>query len=138
MAAGGIIDEIASRDYAAVLRTNEAKMNRDTVIVFTRNGMGSGPIELQQKLVVKLLALTLESGQLPAKLLFYTDGVKLACAGSPVLDLLRQYEQKGVELVLCSTCLDFYGLSGQVQAGVVGGMGDILEALQKATRVISV
>lgn len=113
-------------------------MNQDTVIVFTHNGMGNGPAELQKKLVIKFLALTLESGHLPSKLLFYTDGVKLACTGSPALDLLRRYEQEGVELVLCSTCLDFYGMSNQVQAGVVGGMGDILEALQKAARVISI
>jgi sulfur relay (sulfurtransferase) complex TusBCD TusD component (DsrE family) len=112
-------------------------MDAQTVILFTRNGLGHAPAELQQGLVTKFLALILQSGQLPAKILFYTEGVRLACKGSPVLDSLRTMEQQGVELVLCQTCLDFFGLADQVEVGVVGGMGDILEALGKAGKVIS-
>lgn len=112
-------------------------MSNNTVLLFTRNGLGHAPAELQSALVAKFLTLTLESQELPAKILFYTDGVRLACAGSPVVDLLRRFEQQGVELVLCKTCLDFFGLGDSVQVGIVGGMGDILEALQKAEKVVS-
>jgi sulfur relay (sulfurtransferase) complex TusBCD TusD component (DsrE family) len=112
-------------------------MDRDTVLIFTRNGMGEGPSDLQQTLAVKFLSLNLEHGLLPAKILFYTDGVKLACQGSPVVELLTEYERNGVELVLCSTCLERYGLSSRVEAGVMGGMGDIIDALSKAPKVIS-
>jgi sulfur relay (sulfurtransferase) complex TusBCD TusD component (DsrE family) len=112
-------------------------MKSDAVVLFTRFGMGAGPDALQKALAGKFLALTLASGQLPAKILFYTDGVRLACEGSPVLEQLAKLEAEGVELVLCQTCLDTYGLSDQVKVGVVGGMGDILEALQKAAKVIS-
>jgi hypothetical protein len=113
-------------------------MDQDYIILFTRCGMGDGPAELQKMLAVKFLSLTLESGHLPAKILFYTEGVRLACEGSPVLDLLARYEAHGVELILCKTCLDFFNLTGQVKAGIVGGMPDILETLQKAPKVVSV
>jgi sulfur relay (sulfurtransferase) complex TusBCD TusD component (DsrE family) len=113
-------------------------MPSDTVILFTRNGLGEAPAELQQKLVVKFLSLLLESGDLPAIILFYTEGVKLACQGSPVLAQLHRLEEKGVRLVLCSTCLDFFGLTDQVEVGILGGMGDILTALQTAGKVVSV
>jgi hypothetical protein len=113
-------------------------MNQDTVILFTRNGLGSAPQELQSKLVTKFLELTLLSEDLPAKIIFYTEGVKLCCQGSPVLDQLQKYEDRGVELVLCATCLDFFGIRDQVKIGIIGGMGDILTALQMATRVLSV
>lgn len=112
-------------------------MDNDTVLLFTRAGMGEAPNDLQQTLAAKFLSLTIESGHLPAKILFYTEGVKLACTGSSVLGQLKSLESKGVELVLCKTCLDYFHLSDQVQVGVVGGMGDILEALQKAAKVIS-
>jgi sulfur relay (sulfurtransferase) complex TusBCD TusD component (DsrE family) len=112
-------------------------MNNDTVLLFTRNGLGHAPEELQKTLVKKFLSLILESNQLPAKILFYTEGVKLACEGSDILDTLIAMETKGVELVLCKTCLDYFSLGEQVKVGVVGGMGDILEALQKAGKVIS-
>jgi sulfur relay (sulfurtransferase) complex TusBCD TusD component (DsrE family) len=116
----------------------ETSRNPNTIVVFTRFGMGDGPAELQQILVKKYLSLTLESGDLPAQVLFYTNGVRLACTGSPVLDLLEVLQSHGVELVLCKTCLDFFGLSDQVEVGVVGGMGDILEAMQRAGKVLSV
>ena len=113
-------------------------MDKDTVILFTRNGLGQGPQELQTTLARKFLAILVDSGQLPSKILFYTDGVKLACEGSPVVDLLQALEAQGVELVLCKTCLDFFGLSHSVKAGIIGGMGDIMEAMQKAGKVLSV
>jgi sulfur relay (sulfurtransferase) complex TusBCD TusD component (DsrE family) len=112
-------------------------MDANTVILFTRNGMGDAPSDLQHQLVTKFLSLVQQSGQLPAKILFYTDGVKLACNGSPVIEQLRAMEAGGVELVLCKTCLDYFQLTSQVVVGVVGGMPDIIEALQKAGKVIS-
>lgn len=112
-------------------------MRTSDVILFTRYGMGDGPAELQQNLALKYLSLTLESGILPARILFYTAGVMLACQGSPVLDILARLEAQGVELVLCRTCLDTYEMLDQVRVGVVGGMTDILEALQKTPKVIS-
>ena len=112
-------------------------MEKDYILLFTHHGMGDAPEDLRLKLVVKFLSLTLESENLPAKILFYTEGVRLACEGSPVLDLLRKYELAGVELVLCQTCLDYFGIEDKVKIGVVGGMGDILEALQKAPKVLS-
>jgi sulfur relay (sulfurtransferase) complex TusBCD TusD component (DsrE family) len=109
----------------------------ENVFMFTRNGMGEAPVELQQMLAKKFLALVLESGQIPARILFYTEGVKLACRGSVVLDELTALEEKGTELVLCQTCLDYLGLSQYVKVGMVGGMGDIIETMNNAPKVIS-
>jgi len=112
-------------------------MKDQSVVLFTRYGMGHAEGELPQLLASKYLALTLESGKLPGKILFYTDGVRLACEGSPVLDLLSRLESQGVELILCKTCLDTFGITSRVKVGIVGGMGDILESLQQAEKVIS-
>lgn len=112
-------------------------MDANTVILFTRDGMGDAPPDLQHQLAVKFLSLLLQSDQLPAKLLFYTNGVKLACHGSPLVDLLQAMEAQGVELVLCKTCLDYFQLTDQVEVGVVGGMPDIIEALQKADKIVA-
>lgn len=110
----------------------------NTVLLFTRNGMGDAPAELQQSLAVKFLSLLAASGAPPAKILFYIEGVKLACSGSPLLELLGTLAAQGVELILCQTCLDAYGLQDQVAVGVVGGMPDIIEAMRMAEKVISV
>ena len=99
--------------------------------------MGDAPNELQQLLAGKFLALVEDAKLLPAKMLFYTDGVKLACEGSPVLEQLRAVQERGVELILCQTCLDYLGLRDKVAVGIVGGMPDIIESMQKAQKVIS-
>jgi sulfur relay (sulfurtransferase) complex TusBCD TusD component (DsrE family) len=112
-------------------------MNKSTVLLFTRNGLGEEPASLQQILVEKFLSLTLASNELPAKILFYTNGVRLACEGSPVLTQLKDMQSRGVELIICKTCTDSFGLTAKVQVGIIGGMPDILEALQKAEKVIS-
>ncbi len=57
--------------------------------------------------------------------------------GSPVLGELKALADKGVELVLCSTCVETFGLRDQVAVGIVGGMGDIVEAVTKADNAIT-
>ncbi|MGE5378982.1 MAG: DsrE family protein [Bacteroidota bacterium] len=43
-----------------------------------------------------------------------------------------------MRLICCSTCLDYFGLSEKVKVGIVGGMGDIIEAQAKAEKVITI
>jgi hypothetical protein len=50
---------------------------------------------------------------------------------------LAALERKGVRLVICSTCLGYFGLTESVHVGVVGGMGDILAAQAGAEKVIT-
>lgn len=110
---------------------------KDSMVLFTRFGMGDAPPELQQKLASIFLNL-LNQGTPPSVIAFYGEGVKLTCAGSPVLDQLRALADKDVRLVICQTCLDFFGLRDQVRVGIVGGMGDVLSAMQSASKVISI
>ena len=109
----------------------------ETVILITRNGMGDAEPALQIKLMTTYFKLLDESNVLPAVICFYANGVHLVVEGSPVLDSLKSLESKGVHLVLCSTCLNYYNLSDKVQVGIVGGMTDIIEAQRRAGKVIT-
>ncbi len=110
---------------------------QDTVLLITRNGMGSADVELQHKLIDTYLRLLLEGGDLPAAICFYTEGVRLVVDGSPLLERLRDVEARGVRLVVCSTCLGYFGLTEKVRVGIVGGMADIQEAQARAVKVIT-
>lgn len=110
---------------------------KDTLVVITRAGMGSAEPALQEKLMGTWLTLLLQGEALPGAICFYTDGVKLAVEGSPFLEQLAGLEERGVHLILCRTCLDFFGLAEKVRVGVVGGMGDILAAQTVAAKVVS-
>ncbi len=108
-----------------------------TIYTFTRNGLGEAPEGLQQALAVKFLSLLAQEEQLPAAILFYTEGVKLVIEGSSVINWLEMLQGKGVELIICSTCLEYFGLKDQVRVGKVGGMPDIIAAMQTADKVVA-
>ena len=109
----------------------------NAVILITRDGMGSADVTLQHKLLITYLSLLLDNGSLPDTICFYTDGVKLVVEGSPLLERLAQMEEKGVRLIICSTCLNYFGLTDKVRVGSVGGMPDIIEAQTRAGKVIT-
>lgn len=114
-------------------------MSRKTVVIFASYGLGqTDNAELKLKLAKRFLTLLAETDPLPAQLCFYTDAVKLCVHGSPMLDELHHLADKGVELVLCSTCLETFGLREQVAVGIVGGMGDIISAMTQADNAITV
>jgi intracellular sulfur oxidation DsrE/DsrF family protein len=110
----------------------------NTVLLVTNNGMGNADETLQRLLMGKYLELLAHNDGLPAAICFYTDGVKLVCEGSPVIGQLRALEDKGVRLIVCSTCLNYFNLGEKVRVGIVGGMSDILEAQIKADKVITI
>jgi len=110
---------------------------KNYVIVFNNNGMGNAAPELSQILAFNYLKLLNEEKQLPSAILFYTEGVRLCCEGSNVIDSLKQLEQKGVKLVACTTCLNFYSIKDKLFVGNAGTMADILLYQLNAEKVIS-
>jgi hypothetical protein len=112
--------------------------NNNTVILITHNGMGQGPEELQLTLMGKYLELLLLHNDLPAAVCLYTEGVRLVVEGSPIVEKFQALEDEGVHLIICSTCLNYFGLADKVKIGIVGGMGDIIEAQMKAGKVITI
>jgi intracellular sulfur oxidation DsrE/DsrF family protein len=115
----------------------ESSMDDSIVILIANDGMGKADLELQHRLMDIYLGLLVENELLPRAVCFYADGVKLVVDGSPVLGRLHELESKGVRLIVCRTCLDYYGLLAKVQVGIIGGMTDIVEAQWKAAKVIT-
>lgn len=111
---------------------------KNSVILVTRYGMGDAPEELRLKLIGSYLPLMNSTDTLlPNAICFYADGVKLAVEGSPALESLRALEARGVRLILCGTCLNWFGLTDRLRVGIVGGMTDIIEAQRLADKVIT-
>jgi len=114
-------------------------LSKAVVFIFNSNGFGqTGEQPLKNKLAKTFLTLILQNQDYPRAICFYTDGVKLACEGSPVLEELAALEAKGVHLILCQTCLEYFGLKDKVLVGIVGGMGDIIAAMMQADSVVTV
>lgn len=82
-----------------------------------------------------IFALT-QSEQLPKQLLFFNGGARLTTEGSESLADLQQLSERGVEILTCGTCLDFYGIKEKLCVGGVTNMYAISESLLSADKVI--
>jgi len=112
-------------------------MGEGTVIVINNNGMGVAEPALSHKLVSTFLNMLDLGDRLPAAICLYAEGVKLAVGGSPVLEELRSLTEKGVRLIVCTTCLNHFGLLDDLQVGTAGGMKDMVETQWEAQKVIT-
>ncbi len=113
-------------------------MDESTVIIINNDGMGMADAALSHKLISTYLNMLDLDDRLPGAICLYAQGVKLAVGGSPVLEELRSLTDKGVRLIVCTTCLNHYGLFGDLQVGTAGGMKDIVEAQSAAAKVITI
>ena len=72
------------------------------------------------------------------RLVFVNNGVKLTIDGSEVLDNLKEYEEEGLKILVCGTCLNHFKLLEKKQVGETTNMLDIITAMQLADKVISI
>jgi selenium metabolism protein YedF len=108
----------------------------NTVVVIDSLHMGKGDVELGRILMKGFIYTLSEMEELPKTILFYNEGVKLAIEGAESLQDLKSLEERGVEILSCGTCLNFYGITEKLRVGSITNMYTILERQMKATRVI--
>ena len=109
------------------------------VLVFVQaDSIGRGDDALGAGLMKNFILTLKEMGSDLWRLVFVNSGVKLCCQGSEVLEALQELERSGVSLLVCGTCLDFFGLLSQKQVGQTTNMLDVVTSLQLAGKVISV
>ena len=100
--------------------------------------VGTGDDTLGYNLMKMALYTLAQGDSTPAYLLFMNGGVKLpAGEEQQVIDSLNTLIEKGAIVLVCGTCLNFFGLSDKLKVGIVSNMYDILGAMQRADKVIS-
>jgi len=111
---------------------------QDVTLLVTRNGMGQAEPALGHKLAATYFDLLDLEGRFPGHVCFYAEGVKLVCEGSPALETLAALESRGVRLLVCSTCLNFYELEKARRVGEASDMRAIQAAQWDASKVIAI
>jgi selenium metabolism protein YedF len=99
--------------------------------------MGRGD-EVLGSILIRAFFHTLgEVEPVPATIIFLNSGVKLTVEGSPVLEDLRALSDRGIQLLVCGTCLGHYELKDKVAVGLISNMYDIAETLLGAGKNVS-
>ena len=103
-----------------------------------KDHVGEGDGQLGRNLM-KMAIYTLNQADLPPmNLLFMNSGVQLLCQDEPqIVDSVREMMSKGTDVLVCGTCLDYYGIKDDLRIGEVSNMYDILERMHESDKVIT-
>lgn len=108
----------------------------DSVVLCTSDKFGEGDADLGEILIKGYFYTLSEIDIVPKAIVFLNSGVKLTTEGSKVLKDLKALESKGVDIVSCGTCLDFYNITSDLSVGGVSNMYTIVEYLNNSMKVI--
>lgn len=108
------------------------------VLLIASDELGKGDAELGQLLMKNYLYAVYDGGELPDKIIFINKGVLLASSSSPAVKTLKELEEKGVEILCCGTCVDYYNLKDDLTVGEITNIYHIRDMLDRADKVISV
>jgi len=129
---GNIPESTKAEDYCSL--ENEKVANY--VVAIQRNRLGDGAEELGTILIKAFVNTLPEIDQKPKTIIFLNSGIFLALKDSPVLDSLKKLEVKGIKILVCGTCLDYYKKKEELGVGIISNMYEILERLSNADNVI--
>ena len=107
-------------------------------VFFNKASVGSGDAELGLNLA-KMAIFTLSEGDnVPSYILFMNEGVKLTTGiEEQIINNLITLIEKGTKVLVCGTCLNFFGVKEDCKVGTVSNMFDILGAMQEVSKVIT-
>ncbi len=107
-----------------------------TIFLIASHVMGHGNDDLGALLMKAFIHTAVDLEHRPDMMIFYNTGVRLAATDSGVVDDLKALVEKGVKILLCGTCVNFFDLSGKTGAGTISNMYDIASALSTAGRIV--
>lgn len=120
----------------AVSGADTQDVHQKILVFIATDRMGFGDDELGKKLMISFIKTLGEMGDDLWRLVFVNNGVKLTITGSPVLEILQEYERQGISILVCGTCLSHFDLLAEKQVGDTTNMLDIVTSLQLAQKVM--
>ena len=129
-AEGGAAEDMGSCD------ADPGRRKGPWVVVLSDSRMGRGDDTLGDVLIRAFIHTLTQVKSLPDAIICYNAGVKLAVKDSTVLADFQQLAKEGVDIMVCGTCLNFFGLTEQIAAGRISNMYDILETMSGAGRLM--
>lgn len=136
----GLRENGAECEECKVMTESELEgADKDKILVFIPTDViGSGDDTLGGNLMYNFMVTLKELGDELWRIILVNGGVKLAVPGSRCLEELQKLEKNGVSILVCGTCLEFFGLTDQRGVGDVTNMLDVVTSFQLATKTIQV
>ncbi len=107
-------------------------------VLITARTLGRDDEQLGEILIKGFLGTLSQLDTAPKTVALMNEGVKLALFDSSSCDYLKILEQKGTSVLVCGTCVNHFGINSKVGVGVISNMFEIVDAILKADKTISV
>jgi selenium metabolism protein YedF len=118
--------------------TKKGTESQKILVFIPTDVIGQGDDELGGALMKNFIATLKEMGDDLWRVVLVNNGVKLAIEGSGHLSELQGLAKQGVDILVCGTCLNFFGLLEKKAVGDTTNMLDIVTSMKLATKVIRV
>lgn len=105
-------------------------------IMICTDSIGTGEEELGHSLMKSYIYSLTEVDDKPSCMMFLNKGIYLTTEGSPVLEMLKQLADEGVEILTCGACLDYYKLTDALSVGEVTNMYYNVELMHESDNTI--
>ncbi len=125
--------EPAGKEIVPVCEAGAAK----TVLLLASDSLGRGEPELGRILMRSFLYAASQADSPPAAAVFMNSGVRLVTEDTEAAGHISRLEERGADILVCGTCLDYYGLKDSLMVGRVSNMYEIQEMLVGAGKLVS-
>ena len=102
---------------------------RPKIFLVQSEGLGRGDEQLGSILMINFLRFLGESQDKPSSMIFWNTGIHMLCQGSKFLGLLKQLEKQGVEILACTTCLEYFELTDKLAVGKPTNMVKTIQSM---------
>jgi len=106
------------------------------VVVARDSKMGEGDDELGELLIRGYFNALKGMDNLPTHIIMYNSGVKLALNNTDTAAALAELEDKGVSVIICGTCVDYFEIKEKIGAGRISNMYQIANFVANAGHVV--
>lgn len=124
--------------FQEVVSCDPKSIGIGTTIFINKDRIGHGSNELGSNLIKAYIATIKDLSVQPKTICFMNSGVKLTLQGTETLPYLKELESRGVEMLVCGTCLGYFNVKEQLGVGWISNMYDISETMLKSSKVITI
>lgn len=106
------------------------------VVAIKSEYMGGGDEILGAILMRAFINSLPEAEKLPSHIVIYNSGVRIALNDCDTALSLEKLTARGVQIIICGTCIDYYNVKEKLYVGSIGNMYKITEILSNAGHVV--
>lgn len=112
--------------------------NGTWAVFIGKERIGEGDPELGESLMKMFFYTLTQDNNIPRCILFMNSGVKIPVENEQAVEHLKALNEKGTEILICGTCLNYYEIADKLQVGTISNMYDIVDAMRTVNKVITI